>query len=579
MRAAEVALLPILCLVVCGAVSAEEKGEPTTVGWRLAPSDFARYERRKVTVKGGKERFGRGSIASVHGHDLRQDGQYFPASPRRGDLPAIFAFRLPPSGETAGKVDFSITPQKVTTVHVKGRVESLEIGPDGARVAAEYTFGSRGRGDRTDSHQIYRGTARVSSLFDASESVIREARVEIAYYLRKIDAKPKDKVERVDAAYDFRRKYLRRARYAGFQKDVDDAIERGLAHLRTLRQENGTFKPHGDWVFGTTALAAFTLVSCGAARSEPEIEETLAWMCEQEPGRTYEQAVGLMAVDRAYAPAWEIARERRGEPVPLTRDLPPVRRAWCERTAAALEKAARSPGVWSYSGKSTQLVLQFDSSNTQYAVLGLRAAARLGIEAKERTWLGVIQYFGQVRERKGRRGSVRLVREEERFGKGATVADTPVASVAGFRYSTLDSYPKAWGSMTCAGIASLAIARDQLVRIRGGPLPPRREREIKDLTLSGWGWLDRHWGIDRHPEKPGNAWYYYYLYNLERAGVLTRVRLVGGKDWYFEGAVQLIARQNKNGSWNEPGGDDVTETCFALLFLKRATAPLTPSGK
>jgi len=191
----------------------------------------------------------------------------------------------------------------------------------------------------------------------------------------------------------------------------------------------------------------------------------------------------------------------------------------------------------------------------------------------------VIQYFGQVRERKGRRGTVRLVHEGDGAGEGESVAATRVSSVAGFRYSTLDSYPTAWGSMTCAGIASLAIARDQLVRLKGGPLPPRRAREIEDLMLSGWGWLDRHWTIDRHPLKPRNGWYYYYLYNLERAGVLTRVRLVGGKDWYFEGAVQLLARQKKNGSWNEHGGGNITETCFALLFLKRATAPLTPSGR
>jgi hypothetical protein len=53
---------------------------------------------------------------------------------------------------------------------------------------------------------------------------------------------------------------------------------------------------------------------------------------------------------------------------------------------------------------------------------------------------------------------------------------------------------------------------------------------------------------------------------------------VGGKDWYFEGATQLIARQRKNGSWNEGGRLDIVETCFALLFLKRATAPITPSS-
>jgi hypothetical protein len=44
----------------------------------------------------------------------------------------------------------------------------------------------------------------------------------------------------------------------------------------------------------------------------------------------------------------------------------------------------------------------------------------------------------------------------------------------------------------------------------------------------------------------------------------------------FEGAVQLLARQKTDGSWDESGGTRTTETCFALLFLRRATAPLTP---
>jgi hypothetical protein len=96
------------------------------------------------------------------------------------------------------------------------------------------------------------------------------------------------------------------------------------------------------------------------------------------------------------------------------------------------------------------------------------------------------------------------------------------------------------------------------------------------MVLGGWAWLDQHWGVDRHPEKRGGEWLLYYLYSLERAGVLDGVKRVGGKDWYFEGATELLARQAENGSWSEVGADELAGTCFALLFLKRATAPLTP---
>ena len=64
-------------------------------------------------------------------------------------------------------------------------------------------------------------------------------------------------------------------------------------------------------------------------------------------------------------------------------------------------------------------------------------------------------------------------------------------------------------------------------------------------------------------------WHYYYLYGLERMGALVGVAFLGEHDWYQEGARYLVARQDEEGSWQ--GGTDLSETCFALLFLKRAT--------
>ena len=126
--------------------------------------------------------------------------------------------------------------------------------------------------------------------------------------------------------------------------------------------------------------------------------------------------------------------------------------------------------------------------------------------------------------------------------------------------------------MTCAGISSLAIAREQLQQRK--KLAPKLEKHIGDMILGGWAWLDRHWAVDRHPRHPGNRWHQYYLYSLERAGILDGVKRVGGKDWYRQGAMQLLARQKKSGSWDESEKEQITKTCFALLFLKRATAPV-----
>ena len=54
---------------------------------------------------------------------------------------------------------------------------------------------------------------------------------------------------------------------------------------------------------------------------------------------------------------------------------------------------------------------------------------------------------------------------------------------------------------------------------------------------------------------------------LERAGVLGRIRNFGDIDWYFDGALYLIDQQDK--MWLIPG--TLEDSCFAILFLKRAT--------
>jgi hypothetical protein len=58
---------------------------------------------------------------------------------------------------------------------------------------------------------------------------------------------------------------------------------------------------------------------------------------------------------------------------------------------------------------------------------------------------------------------------------------------------------------------------------------------------------------------------------------------MGKHDWWKEGAEYLLGAQTADGSWpgSEQGGrqgGDVTSplvnTCFAILFLKKATMPL-----
>ena len=65
----------------------------------------------------------------------------------------------------------------------------------------------------------------------------------------------------------------------------------------------------------------------------------------------------------------------------------------------------------------------------------------------------------------------------------------------------------------------------------------------------------------------------YHLYALERAGDLTGDSLAG-HDWYREGAAYLLGTQRDDGSWDDGSDTPVPGTCFALLFLGRATKGL-----
>jgi hypothetical protein len=522
------------------------EGPGVDLAWKLAPSDAAMYEVSTGSSRGDEPpRAGEGTRI-VFGHDLREGGQYRTATPRLADLAAILALRVPPAA-----AEWTLEFDDASAVRVRGSVAAVEADGDTAVVVARYLLAGAGREAR-----VRGGEAKVRLRFDRKEGVARHASGELRYALRPADGKGRP--TEVRELFDFRLKEVRRARHKGFQQEVDAAIASGVKHLLTLQKEDGSFEPHGNWEAGTTALALLTLSSCDVPRGDAAVAKALDWLCAQEPRRTYELAVGLMALRRAY---------------PAGREMPDDRRAWCARALAALEKTCGSPGSWGYP-PGANAIMKFDSSNTQYAALGLHAAVELGLPVRDAMWTGLVRHFGQVREREGARGRVGLVRQGEAVGDAGPLP-VEVPEVAGFRYWPGER--RSWASMTCAGIASLALARHELRRIR--KLTPRVEDEIGAMILGGWAWLDTNWGMDRHPGKHGDDWYGYYLYSLERAAILDGVKRVGLRDWYYEGALQLLSRQRGDGGWDEQGANRTCGTCFALLFLKKATQPLSGGAR
>jgi len=508
-----------------------------------APSDYLRYEAKKD---------GAAVAIRTHAHAFGADG-YRPVSAEWADLPKILGLSVPPD-KPSGKILFRLQLNKMEVLKVKG-----EFTIDGEQARIAYSF--RGA-------DVPAGSAVVSMQFDPKRRIVRTATLAFKGTLIKDGEKTP-----VEQKWEFNLHTERAHGKPGLHKDVDTAIEKGVSYLKSKQKDDGSFAARKEFAVGTTALCLLTLSSCGVPRDDPLIEKGLTHLVAQTPPTTYDRAVALMALDRAYTPPGELARAHKHRIDKFQRDLPPERRAWAMRVAADLEKFAAAPGAWHYGKKMGENWP--DSSNTQYAVLGLRAAAKMGYKASPRTWLGVLQHFRVMEGKEQLSGTVTLVREGEAVTASTTRAGAKVRKKDGGGYRYRGDYKKTTATMTTAAMASLLIARDQLERL-GHKLKAKKSKEIDRAVLGAWLWLSRNWAMAR---VPGHIpWYhrhYYYLYSVERAAVLDKVKRVDGHDWYFEGASWLLDQQKKTGSWDGANKKDDVNTCFALLFLKRATAPLT----
>lgn len=365
------------------------------------------------------------------------------------------------------------------------------------------------------------------------------------------DGKDLSRFHAVDAPFD-PRDYP-----ASFRHAVNDGIDRAVGYLRGTQQPNGLWTMNAH-THGATALATLALLKAGVKPDDPAIRKAFAQLRRWQPGQTYACSVLLMAIEARWFPQGGDARRAR-------KLIPEQDQAWIKRLADWLvaQQGAGFPEeqrplhpVWRYPHGG------YDLSNTQYALFGLTAANRCGV-ATSKAWLGALRYVLGAQEKEG--PDVRVSRY---FKQGEFLRRrTERARARGFGY-TLSS--KATGAMTSAGLCSLVLCQQALER--NAKFQSSYRRRTREGIRDALAWLEEYYDLEQNPFQP-SAWWAYYLFNVERVGVLLDQRYIGTRDWYEEGSKLLLGKQRKNG--RVAGG--VTDTAFALLFWKRATVPARTS--
>jgi prenyltransferase beta subunit len=305
---------------------------------------------------------------------------------------------------------------------------------------------------------------------------------------------------------------------------VNHAVDRGCDFILSKQEEGGGF---GTWdkvhPIGRTALALLALLHGGVAATEPRVARGVDYLLaridaaagSQEAGKeerrsTYETGIALMLLyDLGPSPRFASRME------PLARFL--------------VANFDRGHGLWGYPEGNRDL------SNSQYAILGLRAAARRDIRPAG---------FREVVH-----GCLSGILACQR-GNG------------GFGYMP-DRY--ASGSMTVAGLAMIRWIQGELERHPGAGRDLAAAKKAIPLAEA---WLEKHFSVEYNPEGLARnvATWPYYLYGLERYAAFYERRRIADRDWYREGAEALLAAQKRDGSWG-----NLEDTCFAILFLEKAS--------
>jgi hypothetical protein len=311
------------------------------------------------------------------------------------------------------------------------------------------------------------------------------------------------------------------------EKRVNGAIDRRVEYLRAKLSKKNSGQEK------VRELALLALVHAGVKKGDAFLDEQVKAMVDEELTTVYRTALQAMVLRELDLEAWQ---KRIFQCAQFLVDNQCRNGQWAYGEPTTYPEPKPEPDI----DVKTKYKVQRqrwgpptgDHSNSQYAILGIRACHESGI-----------LFPKEVLEK-----AAQAWRETQTLQKG---------------WSYGPKGNRAYGSMTAGGVAALTI------------LDYLQEADWKqDAAIKGGlEWLKDNLLLTDNPGRSGPH-HYYWLYALSRAALLTGTDKFGKVDWYLEGGLYLLANQETDGSWNKKPVD----TCFAILFLRRATRPPVATG-
>ena len=321
---------------------------------------------------------------------------------------------------------------------------------------------------------------------------------------------------------------------------IDACIRRAVDYLYSKQKPGGQWEtspvrvesaPHewehmqGDTFGGYTALCAFALLEAGEKAADPRLARALTWLRAADVHGPY--TLGLRCM------IWAKLGSNRDAQRLLQEDA--------NRLLGSMLRQGRGTGLWDYeSGKAgvpANRSGEIDRSASQFAVLGLWAAAQGGATVPPETWRQLDAVW-----RKGQ--------SVEGMWSYAGPAEAGSGTV----------------SMTAAGIATLLIVQDVLGSL-GQALPAGGTDEHLNRGMTRMAVQ-----FDQVPAGGAYTWY-----GVERIATAGGFRYIGRHDWYRAAADTLVPAQLPEGCWRTttaPASSELSETALALLSLSHGRAPV-----